>query len=479
MDLQQLLSNLDEIIWVYDLESNEITFLSPSIRQVTGHTPSELCSNLELLQDIISIDDLPMLRKAWANCLLYGRGEVDLRLNVDTQTRWYQLKGKKAEIDGHSVILGSAHDIRLQKGAESALAQLSERYDTILQSALTGYLLFNLGGYIINCNEALAEILGLQIHKITSQHVSDFIHPSQPFEEKFIENIKIDGRWRGETALLGSTGDVIQVEFAATIVKLHDRDLIVAFIDDISQKHKVRQQLMKVMRHSEEVSRMKTNIMANVTHEIKSPVHRIQGLIKVMSKEFGQIPEIREYLENIEESSNRVLNSLTAILEFSRLDSQLAKDQFSSVKVCESIIELVDQFQAEGRAKNVKVNFHPCANITPVNGDKFLLQESWKILIGNAIRFTDEGSVDIHVSEMDDKVVVKIKDSGRGMSDEFLAKIFEPFSQESDGFNRSHEGLGLGLSIAKRYIEGHDGNISLISKRMKGTEVLVELPGIN
>ena len=65
------------------------------------------------------------------------------------------------------------------------------------------------------------------------------------------------------------------------------------------------------------------------------------------------------------------------------------------------------------------------------------------------------------------------------MSDEFLAKIFEPFSQESDGFNRSHEGLGLGLSIAKRYIEGHDGNISLISKQMKGTEVLVELPGIN
>lgn len=483
MNPEKILANLDEIVWVYDLDSRRISYLSPSITEICDYSVDELMAKPSLLENLIAPEDFAAAAQVWSNCIQYGRGQMELRLLINGEKRWHLLKGKRTQIEGREVIVGSANDIRMQKGAEAALAQFTQRYDTILQSALTGYILVNLEGYVINCNDAFGKIIDTQIHDITSRHISDFIHPSQPLESSLVARIRNTGRWRGETALMGSAGQLIAVEVAASVIKLHDRDLIVAFVEDISQKDKVRHQLMKVMRHSEEVSRMKTNIMANVTHEIKSPIHRIQGLVKVMSNEFRQTPGLIGYLANIQENSDRVLNSLTAMLEFSRLDSQLARDQFSSVKVCESINELVEQFQDDARAKKLDVNFHLNADQTSVNGDKFLLQESWKILVGNAIKFTEEGKVDISVDEEfeDDgkKIVVRIKDTGRGMSQGFVNRVFEPFSQESQGFNRTFEGLGLGLSIAKRYIESHNGTITLNSEPMKGTEVVIELPGIS
>ncbi|NNE55584.1 MAG: HAMP domain-containing histidine kinase, partial [Flavobacteriales bacterium] len=208
------------------------------------------------------------------------------------------------------------------------------------------------------------------------------------------------------------------------------------------------------------------------------PIHRILGITEIARQELD-IPELEEYLVNIRDNSDKVLQSLTALVEFSKLDSQMAQNHFRPVDIWKSLIELRKELEEAAHRKNLKLHIPDIEPQIAVAGDKFLLQECWRIVIGNSIKFTEEGEISVTLDKHGKDVVIRITDTGRGMQEDFLPKVFQPFMQESAGFNRSHEGLGLGLSIARRYVDSHKGRIEMQSKLNKGTIVTLAFPMLN
>ncbi len=477
MDVSLAFDELDDILWIYDLDRNTIQYVNVSIQLLGDVTKQSVQDDSSQLTEIIHPSDIPACLKSFDLCKKKGFAAVECRLNDPAEERWMLVKGRVRNIEGTNVIVGSATDITLQKRAEKSFARFSERYDKILQSTLTGYILVNLEGYVVNCNSAFASMLDYQVNDVASTNLSDLYDPSLP-NQTIIQEVRKQGHARGETTLWSRDQRRVPIEFSASLIELHDRDLIVFFIEDNSQKEKIREQLTRVMKHSEEVSRMKTSIMANVTHEIKSPIHRIKGLVEIMGQEFDSA-SLAKYLDRIQENSDRVIQSLTALVEFSKLDSQVAQNHFKPTNLWSTVEELRAELTEQAHKQGLAINFPKEDPNVMVMGDHFLLQESWRIIIGNSIKFTEKGTITIGFAIGADQVDIQVEDTGIGIGSSFISKAFVPFTQESDGFSRSHEGLGLGLSIARRYIQSHDGEINLRQNEHKGTTVIVTLPVIS
>lgn len=477
MNLSNAFDNLDDVLWIYHSEEKRLAYVNSAIHFLCD-TGKELDLNdISTIVELIHPADRAACGRAMEECLKRGFATIECRLNDFADERWMLLKGRLKREENETILIGSATDITLQKRAEKSFARFTERYDKILQSTLTGYFLVNLEGYIVNCNRAFAQMIGQNVSYVASTNVRKFFIPPEEGVD-IIASVVKSGNNKGEASLQTREGLRIPIEYSASLIELHDRDLVVFFVEDNTQKEKVRDQLVRVMKHSEEVSRMKTSIMANVTHEIKSPIHRILGLTEIIDRE-SQNGELDDYLDKIRDNSQQVIQSLTALVEFSKLDSKIAQNHFKPINVWKSLAELSKELKQAAHQKNLKLLLPDIDPEVLILGDKFLLQETWRIIIGNSIKFTEEGQIRVSLSQEDNNVFIHIQDTGIGISEEFLPKIFSSFTQESNGFNRAYEGLGLGLSIARRYVQSHKGDIEVISENNKGTEVVVSIPMIS
>jgi len=225
----------------------------------------------------------------------------------------------------------------------------------------------------------------------------------------------------------------------------------------------------------EQVEKMRQEFISNVSHEIQSPLTSIKGFAKVLQNENLPPEERMQYLSIIEYESNRLSKLSDNLLKLTSLESQeqpLDKGLFSlNSQLMYSILSCEPQILEKDI--NMVVNL----NKVDIEGDEVLLNQVWQNLISNSIKFTPNGG-DISVSVMEDhdKVVVKIKDSGIGISDEDQIHIFERFYKADKSRDRTTMGNGLGLSIVRKIVEMHNGVVYVESEVGIGSTFIVELP---
>lgn len=227
---------------------------------------------------------------------------------------------------------------------------------------------------------------------------------------------------------------------------------------------------------AEEMNRLKTNFLSNMSHEIRTPINGILGLSQVIEME-TESDVIRNYVQLQQQSGHRLLNTITSILDLSRIEAQGSQLTLKVIDVNRLIQECI--LPLEGLAKNKKISFlfNPAPEKLQCLSDETMLHQVVNNVVGNAIKFTDKGEVSISTRlSKDNQVSVTVRDTGIGISEEFLPRIFNSFEQESTGRCRSHEGSGLGLSISKKYIELLEGKILIESKKNYGSIFEILLP---
>ncbi len=233
--------------------------------------------------------------------------------------------------------------------------------------------------------------------------------------------------------------------------------------------------------HSANVA--KTAFLSNMSHDIRTPMNAIMGFADIAMKQKPD-SQIRKCLEHIEESSDHLLALINNVLDISRIESGKIKYDPTPVnisKVTDSVINIMNGFLV-----NRDLTFNAEKNIPEdlyVLADAVRVQEILVNILGNAVKFTEDGGVITFRAEQTEGADVQhvvvhysISDTGIGMSEEFQEHIFDEFTQENSGARTSYLGNGLGLAITKRYVTLMGGRISVESKRGKGSKFTVELP---
>lgn len=233
--------------------------------------------------------------------------------------------------------------------------------------------------------------------------------------------------------------------------------------------HKIEQQNIDLKKLDE----FKNDLLANTTHELKTPLNGIIGLAESL---VGRVPDrYTKTLTNIINSGRRLSNLVNDILDAAKLKQKQIRLKKQSLNL-RQIVDLDISISASLINKKPVVLVNLVPNDICVHADQYRLQQIFQNLIGNAIKFTDVGEIQILAKVKENNVEVIVSDSGIGINPEDQARIFDAFKQTDSGANRSYGGTGLGLSITKQLVELHGGSIKVESILSKGTRFIFTLP---
>lgn len=250
---------------------------------------------------------------------------------------------------------------------------------------------------------------------------------------------------------------------------------------EIQQRIATEKQLVKAKLEAEEMNRLKTNFLANMSHEIRTPINGIVGLTNVIELEFAQRePTILNYTELIKKSGKRLLNTINSIIDIARIEAEKIQVYITTVDVLHLATESVRLLLPMAKEKGLYLTIVPPKKQIMINTDETLAHQVLNNIIVNAIKFTEQGGVTISFEINYDNGApyceIVVSDTGIGMDETFLKKLYQPFQQESKGYNRQYEGSGLGLAISKSYMELMSGKILVKTRINHGTTFRLAFP---
>ncbi|MGA7721301.1 MAG: ATP-binding protein [Ignavibacteriaceae bacterium] len=251
---------------------------------------------------------------------------------------------------------------------------------------------------------------------------------------------------------------------------------------DLTERKKREDELLKTKIVAEESNRLKTSLLSNLSHEFRTPLNGILGFADLLSAELT-IPAQKDMANHILKSGRRLFSTLNSILELARLEAESKEIYNTSIDLHNIIAEVARKYEEEAINNELFFNIEIIPPSLKLHLDESILIQILNNIVDNAIKFTKTGGVKIVVEELLENsktyAVIKIIDTGIGISKENLGSIFKEFKQESEGISRSHEGTGLGLTLAKKMTELMGGEIRVESKKNKGSIFSLKFPAIS
>ena len=242
---------------------------------------------------------------------------------------------------------------------------------------------------------------------------------------------------------------------------------------DITERNHILEELMIAKEKAEQSDKLKTAFLAQMSHEIRTPLNAIVGNTNFLNDLFGDKmdAEAHDCFDSINLASERMIRTVDLILNAAELQTSGYKPHFVKVDLNNAILsKLYLEYQLSARQKGLKFDYTCKEKETVVTVDEYSVTQIFSNLIDNAIKYTTEGKVEIHLGKnIKGNIFVEVRDTGIGMNESFLPIMFDPFVQEEQGYSRSYEGNGLGLTLAKKYCDFNHATIEVESRKNIGS----------
>ncbi|MDH3974787.1 MAG: PAS domain-containing sensor histidine kinase [Deltaproteobacteria bacterium] len=341
---------------------------------------------------------------------------------------------------------------------------------------------------VVRCNQRLADKLGYRKEEIIGRSIFDLYQPDcidyvkKKVFPAFIETGEVHNE---ELRLRKKDGSRIDVSLNVTAVRDEKGKVLFSRSTwrDITERKKVKEELIKAKESAESASRTKTEFLANMTHELKTPLSAIIGFSRIMYEGgAGKITDQQKnFLRDIQESGGRILTIVDDILDFSNIETGRLELSCSNVDMGSLVEEGLIFVRERAVKEDISLNKEVEPSTLSLFGDEKRLKQVLVNLLSNAVKFTPHGGSVVVSARRREKgeegfVEIVVEDSGIGISPEDMDKLFQPFNQLDTPFSKRFEGIGLGLALCKRIVEMHGGRIWVESEEGKGSRFAFTIP---
>lgn len=355
--------------------------------------------------------------------------------------------------------------------------------EAIIETTRYGVIETDLNGIILIFNPAAEKMLGYQAEEIIGKATPAIIHAHDEVIARAIEL----GVEPGFDVFVKNPREKREVETREWTYIRKDKSTFTSFLS-ISALRDARDHLIGYVGVFEDIThlkewqqaqKMKDEFLANVSHELRTPLNAVMGLSKLIEAEMESNPEkIKEYAHDIHLSGKHLLNIVNELLDFSKIQAgkfQIEKMQISLRRVFKDCYAILLS-SAKEKCVTLHCNFQQIDEEQYVEGDEIRLKQVISNIISNAIKFSENGIVDIYAQYQDQVLFVVVKDNGIGMNEEVVKNLFKPFYQADGSITRKFGGTGLGLAISKSIIDMMGGCIEVESEAGKGSTFKLTIP---
>ena len=347
---------------------------------------------------------------------------------------------------------------KLYQDSQRKLREISQRVNSIIETTPIGIVFIDSSGVIERCNSAFCKLFMYEQNQIVGKNYQVLLHPSV-FDQRlddyhaFLTN---KGSYFNDFQGITSLSSKLVLNASATdVLNDNKQKSRVVFFSDLTEKNALLQSLNFAKEKAEMASQAKSVFLANMSHEIRTPMNGVMGMAEIL-KQTPLTAEQQEYLGIIHTSANNLLTIINDILDFSKIEAGKLELEETTVSIPQIIEEVADIIKLKANEKGIELNTYIDVRMPSfVLTDPIRLRQIILNFSNNALKFTEHGEVLISAEVVEikgDKVDVKfvVKDTGIGMTEEGLKKLFRSFSQIDASTTRKYGGTGLGLAISQK-----------------------------
>jgi PAS domain S-box-containing protein len=382
------------------------------------------------------------------------------------------------------------------------LTENESRFRAFFERALVGLAITSPEKGWLQVNDALCEMLGYSREEITQMTWAEITHADDLALDLTQFNRLLSGEIEGyllDKRFIHKCGNVVYTRLAVSCVHKFQGgvDYLVAMVEDITERIHAEQELRRYKDHLEEeiqhrttdlvlardaaetANRAKSIFLANMSHELRTPMNAILGFSSLMRQDPDLRPEQRDNLDIINRSGEHLLTLINDVLEMSKIEAGRTQLDITPFDLGNMVRDVADMMHLRAQQKGLQLLIDQSSQFPRyIKGDEARLRQIFINLIGNAVKFTQQGGVTVRLSTIEDAIshlIIEVKDTGPGISSADQQRLFQPFVQLGKQA-ADNKGTGLGLAITRQYVQLMNGSISVDSTLGKGSLFRVELP---
>lgn len=488
---RDIVEGLDStVVWEMGAESFQFTFVGQRAEDLLGYPLVQWYTEPDFWPDKLHPEDRERVLELFEKALEEGTDQrCDHRMiAADGRTVWFHTGLRPIREEGGTPMFrGLSVDMTSQREAQEAIRQSQERYQALVDSIEGIVWEADAETFQFRFVSKQAErLLGFPIHlwlnepNFWKEHLfpEDLEQVTAAWTKGVSEKTGFDARYR----MTAADGRTMWIRNLATVSIEKDHPIALrGLMLDISERVRVEEALKQKTQEAEEASRVKSDFLSVASHEIRTPLNAIVGYASLLKqRRIADAEKQKEMSERIYQNAKELLDLINRLLDLNKIEAGRMDLHAQSNEV--SLSELVQQVMRDLRLmwdeKGLAATFIDDPTVPTIRSDSGKLRQVFTNLIANAVKFTEKGSITIRlIHEPKRKTVsVEIKDTGVGIPENELSRIFEPFYQGKTRPAGDYSGTGLGLSIVKKFVEYLRGSIRVASIPGVGSTFIVSLP---